>query len=61
MTPKGRPRREGEHVTRITVDLPEPLWRALKIRAIDQHVDMRSVVIEALELLFRAKPKRGGA
>jgi hypothetical protein len=31
------------------VDLPEPLWRAVKIRALDERTDLRSVVIAALE------------
>ena len=34
---------------KTTVDLPEPLWRAVKIRALDERTDLRSVVIAALE------------
>lgn len=47
----------GAMVTRVaatsgnvktTVDLPQELWRAAKIRAMDEHTDLRSVVIAAL-------------
>ena len=33
---------------KTTVDLPEDLWRAAKIRAMDEHSDLRSVVIASL-------------
>ncbi len=33
---------------KTTVDLPQDLWRAAKIRAMDDHADLRSVVIAAL-------------
>lgn len=33
---------------KTTVDLPQELWRAAKIRAMDDHADLRSVVIAAL-------------
>ena len=33
---------------KTTVDLPAELWRAAKIRAMDEHTDLRSVVIAAL-------------
>lgn len=33
---------------KTTVDLPQELWRAAKIRAMDEHTDLRSVVIAAL-------------
>lgn len=33
---------------KTTVDLPQGLWRAAKIRAMDEHSDLRSVVIAAL-------------
>ena len=34
---------------KTTVDLPEPLWRAVKIRALDERTDLRAIVIAALE------------
>lgn len=33
---------------KTTVDLPQELWRAAKIRAMDEQTDLRSVVIAAL-------------
>ena len=42
---------------KTTVDLPETLWRAAKIRALDERSDLRAVVIAALETYLKAKPK----
>ena len=58
MTPKGRPRAEGQAVVKTTVDLPEPLWRQVKIRAMDERTDLRAVVIAALEAYLKTRPKR---
>ena len=33
---------------KTTVDLPQELWRAAKIRAMDEQTDLRSIVIAAL-------------
>jgi hypothetical protein len=35
---------------KTTIDLPERLWRAAKIRALDERTDLRGIVIAALEL-----------
>ena len=37
-----------EETVKTTVELPEDLWRAAKIRAMDERSDLRSVLIEAL-------------
>jgi len=42
---------------KTTVDLPEGLWRAAKIRALDDGSDLRAVVIAALEAFLKTKPK----
>lgn len=34
---------------KTTVELPAHLWRAAKIRAMDDRTDMRTVLIRALE------------
>ena len=44
---------------KTTVDLPEPLWRAVKIRALDERTDLRSVVITALEAYLHVEVPRG--
>ena len=38
---------------KTTVDLPQDLWRAAKIRAMDEHTDLRSIVIAALGVYLR--------
>jgi hypothetical protein len=35
--------------------LPEDVWRAAKIRAVDERSDFRSIVIEALKFYLKAK------
>ncbi len=49
-------------MVKTTVDLPEALWRAAKIQAMDERTDLRQVVIAALEayLKTKAKPGKGG-
>jgi hypothetical protein len=44
-------------MVKTTVDLPEAVWRAAKIRAMDERTDLRSVIISALEAYFKTKPK----
>jgi hypothetical protein len=43
--------REGDDrgPVKTTVELPSDVWRAAKIRAMDDRVDLRSVFIRALE------------
>ena len=36
------------HNVKTTVDLPEDVWRAAKIRAMDDRSDLRTVIIAAL-------------
>jgi hypothetical protein len=52
---RSQPQEARMHKT--TVDLPETLWRAAKIRALDERSDLRAVVIAALEVYLKAKPK----
>jgi hypothetical protein len=44
---------------KTTVDLPERLWRAVKIRALDERTDLRSVIIAALEAYLHTEVPRG--
>ncbi len=50
-------RAKEERTVKTTVDLPEALWRAAKIRAMDNRADLRRVIIAALEAYL----KTGGA
>jgi hypothetical protein len=36
-------------LVKTTVELPTDLWRAAKIRAMDERVDLRTIFIRALE------------
>ena len=45
---------------KTTVDLPESLWRAAKIRAMDERTDLRQVVIAALEAHLKGTRKESG-
>jgi hypothetical protein len=60
--PKTTQRAERATV-KTTVELPNDLWRAAKIRAMDDQVDLRSVLTRALEEYLKvgeaaAKPRR---
>lgn len=48
-----RPRSFHGPSVRTTVDLPESVWRAAKIRAMDDHSDLRTVIVAALEAFLR--------
>ena len=45
-------RSDGDTV-KTTVELPGELWRAAKIRAMDDRADLRTVLIRALEDYLR--------
>ncbi|MDE3155247.1 MAG: hypothetical protein KGN76_09095 [Acidobacteriota bacterium] len=40
---------------KTTVELPEDLWRAAKIRAMDERSDLRSVLIAALAAYLKPR------
>ncbi len=58
MNPKGHARNKEERTVRTTIDLPEHLWRDAKVRAVEEHSDLRRVIIAALETHLKTK-KRG--
>jgi len=45
-------------MVKTTVNLPEELWRAAKIRAIDERTDLRGLILEGLQLVLARKPKK---
>lgn len=59
VTPKGHPRDKSELTRKSTVDLPVNLWRAAKIRALDEGTDFRAVIIRALEMYLKTRTSRG--
>lgn len=52
-------KRNDSDTVKTTVELPGELWRAAKIRAMDDRADLRTVLIRALEEYLRdsEKPK----
>lgn len=47
-------------MVKTTVQLPEDLWEAAKIRALTERTDLRSVIITALQAHVRGKGERKG-
>lgn len=45
-------------MVKTTLRLPETLWRAGRIRALDERVDFQLVVARGLELYLKTPPKR---
>lgn len=54
------PKRERtpDAFVKTTVELPSHLWRAAKIRAMDERTDLRTVLIRALERFLDAPEAR---
>jgi len=44
---------------KTTIALPYALYRAAKIRAVDEGTNLRALIIAALEAYLKAKPKGG--
>lgn len=52
-------KRTDSDTVKTTVELPGELWRAAKIRAMDERADLRTVLIRALEDYLREnEPER---
>ena len=52
-------KRTDSDTVKTTVELPGELWRAAKIRAMDERADLRTVLIRALESYLRGtEPER---
>lgn len=49
----------GVRTTKTSIEIPEEIWRAAKIRAMDEKKNFQDIVAEALDE-FLKKPKRGG-
>ena len=57
-------KRTTSDTVKTTVELPGELWRAAKIRAMDERADLRNVLIRALEEYLlddtKKRPTRSG-
>ena len=50
---------EGVKTVKTSVEIPEDVWRAAKIRAMDEKKNFQDIVAEALKE-FLKRSKRGG-
>ncbi len=50
---------KGVSTTKTSIEIPDGLWRAAKIRALDEKRNFQEVVAEALAEYLK-KPKKGG-
>jgi hypothetical protein len=48
-------RKPKNPVVRTTVELPPDLWRAAKVRAMDERTDLRAIIIAGLKLYLGRK------
>ena len=48
------PRAKGD-VVKTTVDMPEAVWRQVRIRAAEERTDLRTIVLRALALYLGQK------
>ena len=51
---------EGVKTVKTSIEIPKELWRAAKIRAMDEKKNFQDIVAEALRE-FLKKPKKGGS
>jgi hypothetical protein len=51
-------RKEKKPMMKTSLSLPEDLWRAAKIRALDERADLQEVVARALEGYLKTKPRK---
>jgi hypothetical protein len=50
---------KGVKTTKTSIEIPEELWRAAKIRAMDEKKNFQDIVAEALRE-FLKRSKKGG-
>jgi hypothetical protein len=51
---------KGVRTIKTSIEIPEEVWRAAKIRAMDEKVNFQDIVTEALRE-FLKRPRKGGA
>ena len=56
--PRKPPKPGKPSMVKTTLLMPEGLWRQAKIRALEEHRDLRDLLIEGLEIVL--KRGRGG-
>jgi hypothetical protein len=56
MSPRGKKR--TEKIVKTTIELPHDLWRAVKVRAMDEGSDLRGIIVLALQRYLSRKGAR---
>ena len=56
---RGDPAARSDRGVKTTIELPEDVWRAAKIRALDDYTDLRTVVTAALMAYLRVSSPGG--
>lgn len=56
-----KPRTPGAATVKTTVVLPAELWKRAKVRALDEHRDLRDVIVDALGAYLATPQRRGRA
>jgi hypothetical protein len=44
---------------KTSVEIPDDLWRTAKHQAIEEGVDLKDIIVKALELYLKRKIKKG--
>ncbi|NOU08628.1 MAG: hypothetical protein HOO98_01215 [Nitrospira sp.] len=57
MSPRGHKRTE-KAIVKTTVELERSLWRAVKVRAVDEGTDLRGIIVLALQQYLAKKGAR---
>ena len=57
MTKRAKDRGSAEPRVKTSLQVPEGLWKAIKIRAAEERTDFRSIVIAALEAYLKSQHK----
>ncbi len=57
MSPRGHKRTE-KAIVKTTVELERSLWRAVKVRAVDEGTDLRGIIVLALQQYLGKKGAR---
>jgi hypothetical protein len=42
---------------KTSLELPEPLWRAAQIRALDEGTSFKQIIVQALQSYLKTAPK----
>jgi hypothetical protein len=57
VSPTGKARPTDERVVRTSLELSESLWLRAKRMALEERSDLRTLIVEGLELVLRQKEK----